>query len=679
MILDEKQVRKTLAILKPNKQLFEIRIKQEKTIYSGYFTDVDTFLMEVGKLPNLNANCYISLNSINDACYSRSQRDKFLRNPVTTGDKDIDGYEWLLVDLDPVRPSDTSATDTELTMAKALGQKVYLFLQQVGFEKPIMALSGNGFHLLYKVSLKNNADNKELIKKCLTVLDVLFSNDAIKIDTSVFNPARISKLYGTCSQKGSSTPDRPYRMSYIFGNPVDVKTTPKAYLEKLTEFYPKQQEQAQRYNNYSPNTFDLEEWLNRYSIHYQKSSYGDGTKYILDNCPFDESHKGKDACLFVTGSKAIGFKCLHDSCQDKHWKDFRLLYEPNAYDKKDSYRPNYVPNAKKERTFEPIVEKENEPVWFSPSEISSRKEKETEYIPTGITDVDKSMRGLAKGDITVISGFSGGGKSSIVSQIALNAINKGFRVGIYSGELSAKKFLRWLHLQCAGKNHVVETNYENFFTVPIETQRIIDKWLDGNLYLYNNFYGHDYSAFREKLIEGLQTLKFDLIVLDNLMRFDIQSLSPRELEAQTMFMKDIKDMAEKHNVHIMFIAHPRKQGQFLRVDDISGSGNIRNLVDNAFLLHRVNEDFKRTSRDMFGWKESNPIYSCDNCIEIAKDRDGGNIDTFVRLYFEKTTKRLKNEISENVIYGWEGDSLNQLISEKINFEITSEEDVIPFD
>ena len=57
-------------------------------------------------------------------------------------------------------------------------------------------------------------------------------------------------------------------------------------------------------------------------------------KYVLEHCLFDESHKGKDAAIFQKPDGSLGYKCFHNSCSDKHWKDVRLLFEPDAYDKK---------------------------------------------------------------------------------------------------------------------------------------------------------------------------------------------------------------------------------------------------------------------------------------------------------------------------------------------------------
>ena len=91
----------------------------------------------------------------------------------------------------------------------------------------------------------------------------------------------------------------------------------------------------------------------------------------------------------------------------------------------------------------------------------------------------------------------------------------------------------------------------------------------------------------------------------------------------------------------------------MRLDDVSGSNDIVNRVDNALILHRVNNDFKRLAKEMFRNDLDETIYSCDNVIEICKDRDSGNQDVFIPLYFDKTCKRLCNYRGENKYYKWE--------------------------
>jgi hypothetical protein len=111
--------------------------------------------------------------------------------------------------------------------------------------------------------------------------------------------------------------------------------------------------------------------------------------------------------------------------------------------------------------------------------------------------------------------------------------------------------------------------------------------------------------------------------------------------------------AKIKNVHIAFVAHPKKAKGFLRFDDISGTADLGNAVDDAFIVHRNNNDFKRLSKDMFHWSDDNEVYDGTNVIEIVKDRDGGNQDVFIPLYYEVESKRLKNYQAENIVYGWD--------------------------
>ena len=86
---------------------------------------------------------------------------------------------------------------------------------------------------------------------------------------------------------------------------------------------------------------------------------------------------------------------------------------------------------------------------------------------------------------------------------------------------------------------------------------------------------------------------------------------------------------------------------------MSGSSDITNCADQVFILHRNTADFRSRSKEFFGWKDDNPIYGFDNVVEIAKDRENGNIEQFLGLYYEKESKRVLNFQGENFHYGWE--------------------------
>ena len=655
-MISETEIRKAISLLKTENQLFEVRvIYNSKQMYSGYFKTADDLIKAFNKDIRDYANCniYITLNSLDGACYSREQQNFFKKNAkATSSDNDVVGYDWLFIDVDPKRPTGTSSSDDQVAAAKEIGNKVYSFMKNVGFYDPLFGFSGNGVHLLYRVKMKNSDENRELIKKCLNVLDMYFSDDEIQIDLKNFNPARVCKLYGTQAQKGANTEERPHRMSMVIGNPEEIRINDAKYVKKLADMLPKE-EKPQRYNNYQPSQFDLDEWLDKYGLRYRKTSYSGGTKYILDACPFDSNHNGKDACIFKSSNGAIGFHCFHNSCADKTWKDVRLLYEPDAYEKKQQeYERRIYAKPKKQPEIKKIEEKEGEPIFLTAKDILTMPKPPERFVKTGINDIDKRMRGLKTGYTSVISGLRASGKSSVISEICLDCVESGNKVDVYSGELSPQNFMRWMNLQAAGKAYAEPTQFEGYYNVSRQNQEKISEWLADSFTLYNNKYGNDFLAIKDQLERKFEANKPDLVILDNLMAFDIKSLSDNKYEAQTAFTWSLHEMAQEYDVHIMFVAHPRKAMGFLRLDDISGTADIGNAVDNAFIVHRVNNDFKRLSMQMFGWKADDDLYTASNVIEIAKDRDGGLQDYFIPLYYETESKRLKNSFTENKIYGW---------------------------
>ena len=661
--IDESKIRRAISVIKGGNTngLFEIRIITGKKTWVGYFKDVNVMLDQLRRQDLRNANIYMVLNEINDACYSKKARDKFLLGEQSTKDDDILGRHWLLIDLDSKRTVGVSSTDEEVKSAKQKAQEIYTFLMKQGFAEPVIGFSGNGYHLLYKVRLANNPENKARVERFLHTLDVLFTDDVIKVDTAVFNAARICKLYGTVAQKGSDSPERPHRMSDIEYVPKVIQTTDVTYIDKVNEKIPNKPDTPQRYNNYHGEKFDLVAWMQKHGLHYRATSASDGTKYILDHCPFDESHKGKDAMIFQGNNGAIGFHCFHDSCSDKTWRDVRVLFEPDAYERKwQQQEQQMYGHYNRDRQIkpppEPMVETPDNPIWYTPMDVFSLPKEEVHYIKTGYDGIDQKLYGLKKKAISVLTGLRSAGKSTWLDGLILNAIQDGNTVGCYSGELDEKNFMRWLIRQAAGRNGVEAGRYEGQWNVPYRNQKAISEWLQGKFYLYNNHHGNNYEQIREQIKKKITEDKLDLMVIDNLMALDISDMGYQTLDAQKEFVLSLKRLAVQADVHILFVAHPRKTVSFLRLEDISGSGDLANAVDNAFLIHRNNEDFKLRSKEMFKWGDDHVAYSGTNVIEVAKDRESGTQDWFIPLWYEVETKRLKNSLAENILYGWRTDA-----------------------
>jgi hypothetical protein len=165
---------------------------------------------------------YVTVNPVMPDLLARSVNRPTRKPKHTTTDAEIARRIGLVFDADPRRPAGVSATDPEKALSQERIDRLVHDLTGRGWPLPIVADSGNGYHARYVIDLP--ADDGGLLEHVLKAADQLLSDDQVKIDTSLFNPARIIKLYGTMARKGDSTDDRPHRWSRVLSvpDPIDV-------------------------------------------------------------------------------------------------------------------------------------------------------------------------------------------------------------------------------------------------------------------------------------------------------------------------------------------------------------------------------------------------------------------------------------------------------------------------
>jgi hypothetical protein len=153
-------------------------------------------------------------------------------NPVrpdlvgAASDPDIVRRRLLMIDVDANRPADVSATDAEKAQSLALAERVRKLLAEQGWPNPVVIDSGNGYHLLYRVDLPNDAATDDLVKRLLRHLAKLLDTPGAKIDKAVYNASRIAKLPGTWARKGANTAERPHRMCRLVSVPTPLEVVP---------------------------------------------------------------------------------------------------------------------------------------------------------------------------------------------------------------------------------------------------------------------------------------------------------------------------------------------------------------------------------------------------------------------------------------------------------------------
>jgi hypothetical protein len=253
------------------------------------------------------------------------------------------------LDFDPVRPAGVSSTDEEHAAALARAQECKDWLASEGFPQPLLADSGNGGHLVNGLDLPNDDASRQLVENILKAVAGRFSDSKVKVDVSVFNAARISKVYGTLACKGDDIPERPHRLSSILEAPSRLSPVPPELLGKLGRSvrpaviipfsggmdWPALRSEVKRLDGgeWQDATAWIEGFLERHGIGVRQTKEGNSKwlkRWVLERCPFCAS-EDTAAALTISDDGKIGFRCQHNRCSEprKRWSDFRRHFEPD--------------------------------------------------------------------------------------------------------------------------------------------------------------------------------------------------------------------------------------------------------------------------------------------------------------------------------------------------------------
>jgi hypothetical protein len=322
---DPEQIGRTLGVLFQEGDVVEMRIpktERDGTV-SGYFTDYGALAKQLAAR-NGDAAVYVTLNPVTPALLARCANRVRSRARTTTSDHDIQRRRWLLVDCDPVRPADISSNDVEHEAALERARDIRMVLSEEGWPAPVLADSGNGAHLLYRIDLPNDEVSAALVEGVLKSLAARFNDAAVKVDETVFNAARIVKAYGTVTRKGDDVHERPDRLSRIMEAPTRLESVPREVLE---EWAHPPAVNPPRQSRRKTAAFDIDAFVGRHLLAASPVAHEGGRKWVLEECPFNPDHKAPDSAIFEHADGSLGFKCFHNSCSAKTWKDVRERFE----------------------------------------------------------------------------------------------------------------------------------------------------------------------------------------------------------------------------------------------------------------------------------------------------------------------------------------------------------------
>ncbi len=314
-------------------------------LWPTWHSNTDSLLATASRVSD-TGNLFTTLNRIDCQALDEHLTGRRGHQVARTPDSCITRYCRIFFDLDPQRPIGQSSTVDELAAAQTRAMGLVRRLAALDWPTPLMAMSGNGWHVMYRTALPNNAETAEMLKAIYAGLHGEFSDDEVTFDRAVRNPARLCTLYGSMKRKGINHPERPHRLATC-QVPSDWRQVHPRQVEGLANFFARRAApigprpttrpvvalpEGGR-GNYA--TLDVVAWFAAHGRYVGPlAGHVHGVR-----CPWLEEHtssspkNGSDSVIFEgDGTGWPGFHCKHSHCQDRDIRDvMALLGDADAY------------------------------------------------------------------------------------------------------------------------------------------------------------------------------------------------------------------------------------------------------------------------------------------------------------------------------------------------------------
>lgn len=542
---DRDEITKALEVLTERGQTIELRAigvvdkpgskpRRDVTVSDDRDALADRALMLDGKATGI----YITLNPVHPGVVGSAR------------DEDIVCRRWFPIDIDPARETGTSATNEEHQGASQVAERIRAFLTRKGWPEPIQADSGNGAHLLYPIDLPNDNASRLLVTRAIQALDFLFSNEHQNVDTTVFNAARIWKLYGTIARKGESTPERPHRIARLTHAPKRFVVVTREQLEELTAYLPNKTDAVRGEKQVNGKALDIDAFIEEHGIEVERVKQQDGcTVHRLMECPWNEAHSDgcvDGAAIIRYDNGALQFKCHHNHCQDKKWQDFRVFYEQDAYRRDVEGQPQHTQGQ-----------------IYTGRELMGMTFKATQWAVEGV---------LPEGAY-LLAGKPKQGKSWMAFGLALAVAAGGMALGkvaVDSGDV--------LYLALEDNQRRMQARAR---------QILGDELMPSGLYIAHDWPRSDAGGIEliEKWLEAHPDAR--LIIVDTLAKTRPPASRNGVYADDYAAVEPFQKLSARHQVTILLITHTRKMAADDDQDEISGSTGLTGAADGSLVLKRV--------------------------------------------------------------------------------------------
>ena len=225
--------------------------------------------------------------------------------------------------------------------------------------------------------------------------------------------------------------------------------------------------------------------------------------------------------------------------------------------------------------------------------LLSIKNKSTKLITTGYDNMDKWSGGLTRGEITIIGGRPGHGKTTVMINMLAKALEQGQRAMFFSRELPNSELMKKIICLESGKLSygMVRKNIFSDDSLKIVNETIDgirDKYSKENFLMFDNL--KDFSASSAEV----KRFKPDIIFDDYIQLVSCEGYkSERRLQIEKL-VNDYKWLAKENDCVVVlasqlnrFIERNNTRGKALmpQLSDLAESGAIEQVAENVFFSY----------------------------------------------------------------------------------------------
>ena len=241
-----------------------------------------------------------------------------------------------------------------------------------------------------------------------------------------------------------------------------------------------------------------------------------------------------------------------------------------------------------------------------------------------------------KGELTVVAGASGHGKSALMGQIALDLASQGRKVCILSLEMPPARTLYRMGRQQEG--FAVCGRIPQYRETAADTLEDFLKQIAPYIFLLDRVGSATPKQVFGAMVQAVTKFGCEHIIIDNLMRV-CPEYGDKANEAQKDFIQNLIALAKRFDVHVWLVHHVRKgqsETEEINKYSIRGAAAITDNADNVILLCRNLAKEKKLENE---YRRDIDESEGDSVLIVDKQRNG-DWQGRIQLWFDKQTYQL---------------------------------------